>query len=111
MRKSLIWQFIGESVLLACISCIISVVLLVLIMPWYNQLLGYSLTVSWHTAPVYLFLTGVILIVGFLAGSYPAFVLSAFSPVEALKGKLKLGKSGASFRLALVVVQFSISVF
>jgi len=111
MRKSLIWQFIGESVLLATISCIISVGLLSLVMPWYNQLLGYSLTVSWHTAPVYLFLTGVILIVGFLAGCYPAFVLSAFSPVEALKGKLKLGKGGASFRLALVVVQFSISVF
>ena len=111
LRKSLIWQFIGESVLLAAISCIISVGLLMLIMPWYNQLLGYSLTVSWHTTPVYLFLIGVMLIVGFLAGSYPAFVLSAFSPVQALKGKLKLGKGGASFRQALVVVQFCISVF
>ena len=111
LRKSLIWQFIGESVLLAFISCAISVVLLLLVMPWYNQLLGYSLTVSWHSTPVYLFLIGVILIVGFLAGSYPAFVLSAFSPVQALKGKLKLGKSGSSFRQALVVVQFCISVF
>jgi putative ABC transport system permease protein len=111
LRNSLIWQFIGESVLLAAISCAIAIALLMLVMPWYNQLLGYSLTVSWNTWPVWLFLLGTIVIVGFLAGSYPAFVLSAFSPVQALKGKLRLGKGGASFRQVLVVVQFSISVF
>lgn len=80
-------------------------------MPWYNRLLGYSLTVSWNALPIYAFLAGIIVVVGFLAGSYPAFVLSAFSPVNALKGKLKLGKGGASFRQVLVIVQFSISVF
>ncbi|HVZ25644.1 MAG TPA: ABC transporter permease [Sediminibacterium sp.] len=111
LRKNLVWQFIGESVLLALVSCLLSVALLTLTMPWYNNLLGHSLTVSWHTWPVYLFLTGIILLVGFLAGSYPAFFLSRFSPVEALKGKLRLGKGGASFRQILVVVQFSISVF
>lgn len=111
LRNSLIWQFIGESVLLTTVACILSVALLLLVMPWYNQLLGYSLTVSWNALPVYAFLTGIIIVVGFLAGSYPAFVLSAFSPVNALKGKLKLGKGGASFRQALVIVQFSISVF
>jgi putative ABC transport system permease protein len=111
LRNNLVWQFIGESVLLTTISCILSVVLLLLVMPWYNQLLGYSLNVSWNTLPIYLFLVGIIVIVGFLAGSYPAFFLSAFSPIQALKGKLRLGKGGASFRQALVVVQFSISVF
>jgi putative ABC transport system permease protein len=111
LRNNLVWQFIGESVLLTTISCILSVCLLLLVMPWYDQLLGYSLNVSWNALPVYLFLVGVIIVVGFLAGSYPAFFLSAFSPIQALKGKLKLGKSGASFRQVLVVVQFSISVF
>lgn len=111
LRNNLVWQFIGESVLLTTISCILSVALLSLVMPWYNQLLGATLNVSWNTSPVYLFLAGIILVVGFLAGSYPAFFLSAFSPIQALKGKLKLGKGGASFRQVLVVVQFSISVF
>ena len=111
LRSNLIWQFIGESVLLTTISCILSVVLLLLAMPWYNQLLGYSLSAPWNTLPVYLFLIGVIIIVGFLAGSYPAFFLSAFSPIHALKGKLRLGKGGSAFRQALVIVQFSISVF
>lgn len=111
LRNNLIRQFIGESVLFTAISCILSVCLLILVMPWYNQLLGYSLTISWNTWPIYLFLIGVIIIVGFLAGSYPAFFLSSFSPTQALKGKLRLGKGGSRFRQALVIVQFSISVF
>ncbi|MDB5119910.1 MAG: hypothetical protein JWN56_1128 [Sphingobacteriales bacterium] len=111
LRNNLVLQFMGESVLLTAISCVLSVVLLLFAMPWYNQLLGYSLTVSWNALPIWLFLFAVIIIVGFLAGSYPAFFLSAFSPVMALKGKLRLGRGGAAFRQVLVVVQFSISVF
>lgn len=111
LRNNLVWQFMGESVLLTTISCIISLMLLVLTLPLLNQALGYSITLSWNTWPLYLFLVGIILLVGFLSGSYPAFFLSAFSPIQALKGKLKLGKGGSLFRQALVVVQFSISVF
>jgi len=111
LRNHLVWQFIGESILLTFIACLFSVGLLQLLMPLYSGLLGYTLTVSWNAMPIYLFLAGVILVVGFLAGSYPAFFLSVFSPIQALKGKLRLGKGGAFFRQALVVVQFSISVF
>ncbi|MGN6637666.1 MAG: ABC transporter permease [Mucilaginibacter sp.] len=110
LRNHLVSQFIGESILLAVISCILSIGLLLLLMPWYNQVLGYQLTVPWSSWVIYVFLFGVILVVGLLAGSYPAFVLSAFSPIEALKGKLRLGKGGSFFRQTLVVVQFSISV-
>ena len=110
LRNHLVLQFIGESILLTVISCVLSVGLLELFMPLYNQLLGYTLSVSWNALPIYLFLIGVIIVVGFLAGSYPAFFLSAFSPIESLKGKLRLGKGGSLFRQALVVVQFSISV-
>lgn len=110
LRNHLIIQFIGESLLLALISCAISIGLLLMLMPWYNQLLGYKLSIAWNQPPIYLFLVGVILTVGFLAGSYPAFFLSAFSPIQALKGKLRLGKGGTMLRQSLVVLQFSISV-
>ncbi len=111
LRNNLVWQFIGESILITFISCALSIGLLQLLMPFYNELLGYGLTVNWNTWPIYAFLAGVILIAGFLAGSYPAFFLSAFSPIQALKGKLRLGKGGSLFRQTLVVLQFSISVF
>ena len=111
LRNHLVRQFIGESILLTAVSCILAVCLLQLLMPVYNQLLGYQLTVSWSSPAIYIFLAGIILAVGFLSGSYPAFFLSAFSPIQALKGKLRLGKGGSLFRQALVVVQFSISVF
>ncbi|WP_184550327.1 ABC transporter permease [Mucilaginibacter sp. FT3.2] len=110
LRNHLIWQFIGESLMLALISCVLSICLLLTLMPYYNQLLGYDLTVSWNSPPIWLFLFGVIVVVGFLAGSYPAIFMSAFSPIQALKGKLKLGKGGSIFRESLVVLQFSISV-
>jgi putative ABC transport system permease protein len=110
LRNHLVIQFIGESVLLAVMSCLLAIGLLIICMPYYNQLLGYSLTVRWTSLPIYLFLIGVVAVVGFLAGSYPAFFLSAFSPIQALKGRLKLGSSGVFFRQSLVVVQFSISV-
>lgn len=109
MRNHLIFQFIGESLLLALISCTLAVGLLFLLMPKYNELLGYTLTVQWNSWPIYAFLAGVILVVGFLAGSYPAFFLSAFSPIQALKSKLQLNK-GAFFRQSLVILQFCISV-
>jgi len=110
LRNSLIWQFIGESLLLAIISCILSVGLLQFLMPVYSKLLGHSIAVPYSTWYLYAFLAGVIVAVGLLAGSYPALILSRFSPIEALKGKLKRGKGGSIFRQALVVVQFSISV-
>lgn len=109
-HKQLIFQFIGESVLLTLISCIFSVILLQLLLPLYNQLLGYTLNVSWTLPVIWLFLSGVIVVVGILAGSYPAFFLAAFSPVKALKGKVNIGRKSVIFRQALVVVQFSISV-
>ncbi len=110
-QNHLTFQFIGESILLTVIACVFSLCLLQLLMPFYNNLLGYELTVSWKSQSIYLFLAGVILVAGVLAGTYPALYLSRFSPMQALKGKLRLGKGGFLFRQSLVVVQFCISVF
>ena len=111
LRNSLAGQFLGESLLLAIISCVLSIGLLLLLMPLYSDLLGYKLNVPYTSWYLYAFLIGTIIVVGVLAGSYPALILSGFSPIEALKGKLRLGKGGSVFRQTLVVVQFSISVF
>lgn len=110
VRKQLAWQFIFESLLFAVTSAVLAVLLLQLIMPAYTGFLGYKLPSYWSNPLLYVFLAGVILIVGLLAGSYPALLLSSFSPIESLKGKLKVGKHGAFFRKALVVFQFGISV-
>jgi putative ABC transport system permease protein len=109
-KTHLVWQFIGESLLLTTLSCVLSLGLLALVFPFYKQLLGYPLNLAVYAGPIVLFLIAVIGLVGFLSGSYPAFVLAAFSPIQALKGKLRLGKGGTSLRQVLVVVQFSISI-
>ncbi|HEY1007193.1 MAG TPA: ABC transporter permease [Sphingobacteriaceae bacterium] len=110
LRKQLVVQFMGESFLLAIISCLLAMILLQLLMPAYQSLLGYSLPAYWSNPFLYVFVAVVILVVGVLAGSYPALLLSSFSPIESLRGKLKLGRGGAWFRKALVIFQFSSTV-
>jgi len=110
VRKQLFGQFILESVLFATVACVLAILLLQLLMPAYTNLLGYKLPSYWGNPWIYVFLVSIIIVVGLLAGSYPALLLSSFSPIESLKGKLRTGKGGAIFRKALVVFQFSISV-
>ncbi len=110
VKLHLVWQFIGESVLLTTISCVLAVGLVALALPAYSQLLGQPIQLTAYALPITLFLLGIIVVTGFLSGSYPAFVLAAFSPIQALKGKLRLGRGSTSFRQVLVVIQFSISI-
>ncbi len=110
VRRQLVTQFMMESVLYATVTCILSLGLVKLLMPAYSNLLGYELPEFWTNPLVYVFIAGVIIIIGLLAGSYPALLLSSFKPIESLRGKLKRGNSGAFFRKGLVVFQFSISV-
>ena len=110
VRKQLVSQFMMESILFATVASILSFGLAQILMPAYTNLLGYQLPSFWNDTRVYGFIIAVIIIVGLLAGSYPAFLLSSFTPIESLKGKLKTGLKGAFFRKALVVFQFGISV-
>jgi putative ABC transport system permease protein len=110
VRRELILQFIFESLLFAAIAAALSLALLQLLIPAYDNFLGYQLPSWTSNGWVYLFLGAVILVVGILAGSYPALVLSSFSPVDSLKGRLRTGNQGAFFRKTLVVFQFGISV-
>ena len=110
LRKQIMIQIMVESVLYAFIATALSLVLLQLLMPIYSRFLGYQLRPYLTDPWFYGFIIGVILLVGGLAGAYPALVLSSFSPIESLRNRLKTGRSGAFFRESLVVIQFGISV-
>jgi putative ABC transport system permease protein len=110
-RGPLIMQFLSESTFFTIISLIISIVLLIVLLPKFNMLAGKSFGLQVvHSPAVLLSLLGIILVVGILGGSYPAFFLSRFSPVTVLKGEITQGSAGSLFRKILVVIQFSISV-
>ena len=111
-RKLLIAQFLSESLIITFVACVLAVFAAILLLPLFNQLSGKVLVITSQTivwaSPV-LFL--VVLFIGCLAGSYPAFFLSAFQPIEVLKGKLTSGFKGGGLRSFLVVFQFTISIF
>lgn len=110
-RWSLILQFLTESTVLTFISLILSLVLVILLLPQFNLLAGKSFEMSVLVSPVVLIsLIAVIVVVGILGGSYPAFYLSKFSPLSVLKGEITKGAAGGLFRKVLVVFQFTISV-
>jgi putative ABC transport system permease protein len=110
-RSSLIAQFLIESILVTFISTLIAVVLAWVLLPLFNQMADKELAI---TAQSFIWLLPVMiaiaLVIGGLAGFYPAFFLSAFQPVDVLKGKLSTGFKGGRLRSFLVVFQFSISI-
>lgn len=110
-RSDIIRQFLGESVLLSLISFSLAVILVDLFLPVFNRLQGKEMTLLGSgNILVYLSLVGAAVITGFIAGSYPAFFLSAFQPVKVLKNDIRRGRKGAALRTVLVVSQFSVSV-
>lgn len=110
-RKSLIYQFIGESLFLTIIAGIISTGLVSILHPNFNQLTGKEIPLYFFNDPMWIMLiVALIIFVGILAGVYPAFVLAAFKPIKVLKGNLSGGAKSGWIRSILVVVQFFISI-
>ena len=110
-RPMLIRQFLAESVLIALISFLISILLVHLFLPLFNDLSGKSLSLGiLDMKEIYLAGLGIALFIGFVSGIYPAFYLSGFNPVIVLKGLISGGRGGETFRKVLVLVQFTISV-
>ena len=111
-RKYLIAQFLTESVIVTLGGAVLAVLIAWALLPLFNTLSGKELVVSYHLfrqlLPVLLVF---VLIIGCLAGSYPALFLSAFQPIDVLKGKLSGGFKGGRLRSFLVVFQFAISLF
>ncbi len=110
-RGPLVGQFLGESVLTVALALVAALVLVLGAMPWFNEVAGKSLGMAALLGPVNLaLLVGLVVAVGFGAGSYPAVMLSRFDPVQVLKGDFHTSPRGTRLRQGLVVVQFAVSV-
>jgi len=110
-KKNLISQFLTESTLLGVLSLILGILGAYLALPLFNDVADKSMSIQVLFSPMILpLLIALPVIVGLLAGSYPAFYLSGFRPIEVLKGKLKLGSKNGGLRSLLVVIQFATSI-
>ena len=110
LRKQLIQQFFMESLLMVFFSFLIAIVLAQLILPFFNDVADKKMSILWGNPLFWLLVLGFSLLVGLVAGSYPALYLSSFEPVKILKGTFKVGRWAAVPRRVLVVVQFAVSV-
>ena len=110
-KKQLVLQFLGESLLTAFIAVLISALLVLLLLPYFNAISGKAFTLHTLMKPFNtLLLLSVGLFTGLVGGSYPAFYLAGFKPVSILKGALSSASGNVNLRRSLVVLQFSISM-
>lgn len=110
-KGMLIFQFLTETFMLTLIALILAIVIIKATLPWFSQLLEVNLDLrlldAWYVIPGLVMFA---ILVGVLAGSYPAFFLSSFNPYEVLKGSFKTGSGHGTLRRILVVFQFAISI-
>lgn len=110
-RHELMFQFIGESIIISTIAFVIAVIVAQIMLPLYNSLVEKKLAIDYAGQSFWIFGLSLIFITGIIAGSYPAFYLSGFQPVKVLKGKPTVGKGASLPRKILVVLQFGVSIF
>jgi putative ABC transport system permease protein len=109
-RSQLIWQFIGESLLLTVIAMGLAMLMVYLLFPSFNTLAGKSIEFN-STPLIFVIIVIVSVFIGLISGSYPAFYLSSFRPVVVLKGQATSGgRNSGLFRKILVVIQFFIAI-
>ncbi|MCK5029608.1 MAG: ABC transporter permease, partial [Bacteroidales bacterium] len=110
-KLSLVFQFIGEAIIITFLSLILSLTLADILMPAFNTIAGKEINIVWMNNLWIILLTFVIaIVIGIFSGSYPAFFLSSVKPLNALKKKSKNSSSSSILRKVLVIFQFSISV-
>jgi putative ABC transport system permease protein len=107
-RSALIFQYLGESILMAMLSLVVAIGLVLLFLPQFNQITGKQLYLPIDTSLILPFLS-ITLVTGLMAGSYPALYLSAFNPVKVLKGKVNKSVGELWVRKGLVILQFTLS--
>jgi putative ABC transport system permease protein len=109
-RSSLVKQFLTESMLFSFLSFALGIILAVLLLPYFNTLSAKSLSLPWMEWWLFPILIGAAIVIGVVAGLYPAFYLSAFKPIDVLKGKVSRGSKSSMTRSLLVIFQFTTSI-
>ncbi|HEV2479213.1 MAG TPA: FtsX-like permease family protein [Puia sp.] len=109
-RRQLIAQFIGESYLVTLLAFSGALLLTALALPWFNDLSAKRIQFPWTAPGFWLSALTFVAVTGLLAGSYPAFYLSSFKPVNVLKGEFRTGRPAILSRQMLVVTQFTFSI-
>ena len=111
-KNQLLWQFLGEALMVTLIAAALAILLFELALPFYNQLAGKQMMpYQIFSVDNLLIITGIIVAVSLLSGLYPAFFVSGFSPLKALAGTKKPKSSAGILRKGLLVFQFVVSVF
>lgn len=110
LRSALVGQFLMETIVMTALSVVLALVLTRLTLPWFSDLIGITIKMPWEEPLFWLALLLGIGLVGLMAGSYPAFFLSAFNTVKVLKGEHLLKSSKSNLRSGLVVFQFATSI-
>lgn len=110
VRGQLAGQFLGETMLLSLMALVVAIAVVWLVLPGFNLLAEKDLALDWSNGRLWLWLVGIALVTGLLAGSYPALYLSGFQPVKVLKGSLRSLGGNLAFRNVLVVTQFVVSI-
>lgn len=110
VRRQLIRQFLGESLMVVAISALMAFIIAWMVLPAFNELTAKEIALPWSEPMFYVYSVSFVLLTALLAGSYPALYLSSFNPVQVLKGTFKAGKHAALPRKVMVIFQFTISI-
>ena len=110
IRSSLILQFLSEAIFVTAVSVIVSILLVYLVLPFFNQLTGKNISFPFSNPEFWYMIIALTALTGIVAGSYPAFFISSFNPVQVLKGPVKFKTNTVLFRKGLVVFQFILSI-
>ena len=108
-RRSLIFQYLSESMLLTLLSLVVAILLAALFLPQFNQITGKAIALNFGLEELVILIC-IVLFTGFFAGCYPAFRLSSFNPIEVLKGKIHTSFGEFLMRKGLVIFQFTMSI-
>jgi len=109
-RFDLVRQFLMESLLYSFLSFAIAIVIVIIALPFFNSLAGKTLTIPWNEMWLWPALLLSVVVIGIVSGMYPSFYLSAFKPIDVLKGKISKGSKSSSLRSAMVIFQFTTSI-